>query len=130
MSSDPFKHSIVSLRSSGSRTGDDMVTQDEVRALLRHSSMLQRHRDRQATRRNSRERNATEGIMANIMESVEFVDDDFEPGPADPQDDTPVLERERTRVIQVVTVRSACTLVSVSCHIRKWPRRKASLPGM
>ena len=72
--------------------------------------MLKRHRERKAGRREHRQQQAAEGLLANVMEAVEFIDDDFDAVDARTEIDQEqsalsVIEKERTRVIEVVTVK-------------------------
>ncbi len=86
-----------------------VVTQEEVRQLMRHASMLKRRRQRKEDARQRRQDACAAELLAGISEAVEFVEDEFT-DEALPEIDTyagPVvgaIMRERTRIIQAVSV--------------------------
>eukprot|EP00048_Salpingoeca_helianthica_P023945 m.28474 g.28474 ORF g.28474 m.28474 type:complete len:871 (+) comp9086_c0_seq2:192-2804(+) len=115
---DAFKHSVVSLRrplkdtivSLNSKASEDLVTQEEVRQLMRHASILGRRRVKKEEKEHRKQDAATADLIQGISHAVEFVEDEFDTelesvpvttGLAPPS--LGLVERERTKLIEAVT---------------------------
>lgn len=75
LSGSPFHDTVISL---GSKASEDLVTQEEVKALMRHASILHRRRARREERVQRKQDAATANLIEGLSSAVEYLDDEFD----------------------------------------------------